>query len=73
MLLILTAAEADAVRGKSGPMAEIVPIPLADGRFVLGSEVLDDPAHAARRATLVNLPAIETKDVEALMPVLKGK
>jgi len=56
--LILTADEADKVRGlsprKSG--AALAPVALKDGRFILGPEVLDDPAHDDVRDFLASLP-----------------
>lgn len=67
--LILTNAEADVVRGKSGPMAEIMPIPLKDGTFIIGTDVFDDPVHANRVGWLKGRPERERKDIEALLPV----
>ncbi|CAB4165289.1 hypothetical protein UFOVP833_44 [uncultured Caudovirales phage] len=68
MLVVLTEAEAAVVRGKSGPMAEIMPIPLKDGTFILGTEVFDDPAHTNRVGWLKGRPECEWKDIEALIP-----
>jgi len=57
-VLILTADEAEKVRGlspsKSG--AVLAPRSLKDGRFILGPEVLDDPAHEDVRDFLASLP-----------------
>ena len=51
-LIILTAAEADKVRGKSFPMAAIDPIALKDGTFMLPIAVLADAAHAKHLSIL---------------------
>ena len=66
-LIILAAAEADKVRGKSFPMAAIEPIPLEDGTFMLGVEVLADPAHAAQSAFLALLPKATVAEKKAVM------
>ena len=66
--IILDKANADIVCGKSGPMAELMPIPLTDGTFILGIEVLEDKAHARHAARLVDLPWKERKDIENLLP-----
>jgi hypothetical protein len=63
--IILTAAEADAVRGASGPFAALDPAALADGvSHVLPEVVLSDPAHAARHAVLSVLPVREVAPEE---------
>ena len=57
-VIVLTAEEADKVRGfsprKSG--AALSPAPIKDGRYILGTEVLDDPAHEDVRDFLASLP-----------------
>ena len=53
--IILTKAEADAIRGKSSPFAAIEPVLLKDGTYVIGDEVLADPAHAALVAKVVGI------------------
>lgn len=55
-MIILTAEEADQVRGLSSPGAALEPRDLGDGRFVLPLEVLDDPAHAEKWETLATFP-----------------
>jgi len=56
-MIVLTASEADAVRGASGAGAALEPVALADGvTFVLPEAVLTDPAHAAHRDYLLGLP-----------------
>lgn len=57
LFIILTEAQADAVRGESSPDAWLVPVPLADGAtWVLPERVLSDPAHASRLEALITLP-----------------
>jgi hypothetical protein len=52
--IVMTAAQAVDVAGYSTPSAQLRPVMLADGiSFILGLEVLDDPAHAAVRDTLL--------------------
>lgn len=57
-LILLTAEQADIVRGPSSvdPAAQIVPRPLMDGRYVLNAAILDAPAHAEHSALLASLP-----------------
>jgi hypothetical protein len=66
-LIILTAAEADAVRGMSTPTAAIEPVALTDGRYMLGDEVLTDPAHAKHLSKLSGLARADVKDIAALL------
>jgi hypothetical protein len=60
MMILLTAEEADQVRGYSDPehMHELMPIPLVDGTFVLSLEVLSDPYHGQKQAFLASKPKI---------------
>lgn len=64
-VIVLTAEQADAVRGLStvAPHAALEPVPLADGRFMLPVEVLSDPAHADKRDLLAPLPQAELADL----------
>lgn len=57
-MIVLTADEAEKVRGMSPKDrgAVLSPVPLKDGRFFLGPEVLDDPAHEDVRDFLASLP-----------------
>ena len=66
-LIILTAAEADAVRGMSTPTAAIEPIALTDGTFMLGDEVLTDPAHAKHLSMLSGLVTADMEDIQNLI------
>jgi hypothetical protein len=65
-LIILTAAEADSVRGKSSSMAAIEPVALKDGTFILNVTVLADPTHAEHLSKLINLTKSDVLSVEAL-------
>jgi hypothetical protein len=67
-LIILTAAEADAVRGMSSPTAAIEPVALKDGTFMLGVEVLTDPAHVKHLSMLSGLATADAQDIAALLP-----
>lgn len=66
-VIILTAAEAEAVRGNSTPIAAIEPVALKDGRFILGVEVLNDPAHAKHLSKLSGLSKSDAKDIASLL------
>ena len=44
--IILTKAEAEALRGKTGDFTALDPQELKDGTFILPAAVLTDPAHA---------------------------
>lgn len=57
-MIILTADEAANVRGRSPKDRgrAIEPVPLKDGRFMLGEEVLDDPSNTDVREFLASLP-----------------
>ena len=64
-MIVLTAEEAEKIKGRSpkdGGCA-LDPVPLKDGRFMLGEEVLDDPAHDDVRELLSSLPR---SDIEKL-------
>lgn len=73
MFLILTSDQADALRGPTAPGAELAPVLLADGEtWVLPAQVLDDPAHVARRAQLDALPRRAVAAEDFPLPVLPG-
>jgi hypothetical protein len=64
-MLILTTEQAALVRGPTSPASRLEPVPLADGKtYVLPEDVLDDPAHAARRDLLAGLPRRAIADDE---------
>ena len=67
-MILLTAGEAEAVRGPSGTVdhAALAPVALIDGRFILPAAVLDDPAHAEHHAMLATLPTEEEEALEDL-------
>lgn len=44
--IVLTKAEAEALRGKTGDFTALDPQELKDGTFILPAAVLTDPAHA---------------------------
>jgi hypothetical protein len=69
MFIVLTAGQADHVRGPSisTPAAALNPIERQGGTFILGVEVLDDPAHIAHREYLEALPQLDGND-EQLPP-----
>lgn len=57
MFIILTEAQADHVRGETGPGAFLDPRALASGtEWVLPVAVLTDPAHASQHDYLSGLP-----------------
>ena len=62
--ILLTAAQAIHVRGPSAvtPSAALVPIERRGGVFVLGADVLVDPAHAAHREYLSMLTQFDAGD-----------
>lgn len=67
-MIILTASEAEKVRGLS-PLkggAALDPVPLKDDTFMLGEQVLDDPAHADVRDLLASLPTVKAVDESLL-------
>lgn len=52
-MIVLTKAQADAVRGESEPYHRIEPRQLDQTpRYIVGEQVLDDPRHATKRSTL---------------------
>ena len=55
-MLILTEAQAEAVRGPTSSFSALDPRPLTDGSFALPVAVLSDPAHAASQDALDGLP-----------------
>lgn len=69
--ILLSANEAGAVRGpsiKTPTLAALQPIALTDGRFILGAEVLTDPAHAKHFAFMSALPTAELVAFANLIP-----
>lgn len=68
MFIILSKAEADAVRGKTSPSTALDPIEMEDGTFILPDVVLTDPAHRTRKAAL---EPMQRKTVSEIEPILK--
>lgn len=60
--LILTASQADEVRGPTVPPAALDPVERQAGVFILGVAVLADPAHAMHHALLSGLPQLDSAD-----------
>lgn len=60
IFILLTAGQAEHVRGPSGgtPSAALFPFEREGGLFLLGVDVLADPAHLAHREYLATLPQI---------------
>ena len=67
--ILLDADQADSVRGPSTPSAALNPIERDGGVFVLGVEVLTDPAHQAHWSYLSALPQLDSAD-PAFPPLL---
>ena len=55
MMLVLTKADADQVRGLTVRGHALAPVALKDGTFVLPMACAGDPYHAARHAVLASL------------------
>lgn len=69
MFIILSAAEAQAVRGKTSPMTAIEPVELKDGSFLLTDDVMSDPAHKTRVKSIEGLSRKAFRDIESLLKV----
>lgn len=64
-LILLTSEQADQVRGLNADgTAELDPRETSGGMFVLGAQVLIDPAHAAHHALLAACPLVDVESVE---------
>ena len=69
LFILLTTAEADAVRGETSPGAWLAPVPLADGiTWVLPCRVLLDPGHEAKWPLLAGLPQGSVAPEEWALP-----
>jgi hypothetical protein len=69
MVIILTEAEADHVRGPTGEGAALAPVALANGtEWVLPVTVITDPAHAIHHDYLDALPQREVTADEFPQP-----
>jgi hypothetical protein len=69
-VVLLTEAEADAIRGPStvSPALAIAPCPLTDGRFLVPADVESDPYHAAHWELLGGLPHDTYANIAHLVP-----
>jgi hypothetical protein len=63
-MIILTETQADQVRGATENGAQLVPIGIKGGLFVLPETVIDDPNHAAHSEFLSSLPTRQVGDEE---------
>jgi hypothetical protein len=62
-MIILTADEANKVRGQTVPGAALAPTPLADGTFALPEAVLSSPAHQVHHTYLRGLPTVPDESI----------
>lgn len=71
MFILLTAEQADHVRGPSENTsgASLEPVERQGGVFILGVEVLTDPAHATHWEYLAPLPQMDSDDPEFPPPI----
>jgi hypothetical protein len=69
-VIMLDSAQADTVRGPAvgAEFHAIVPVALSDGRFYVGTEVLDDPVHAEHHDLLASCPQEDYDAVKGLLP-----
>lgn len=69
-VIVLADEQATEIRGPSAvdPQCAIMPIALTDGRFFVGVEILDDPAHAAHHDMLADLPMVDYETITGLLP-----
>ena len=58
-MIILTAEQADHVRGPTSNGAALMPVPTEDGGFILSENVLEDPNHEMHHEYLSTLPTGE--------------
>ena len=75
MVIILSAAQANVVRGPSGEqptLATLQPVALLDGTFYLGVETLTDPNFAEHQGLLAGLPLVDFSAIQALIPPPPG-
>lgn len=70
VVIHMTAPQAASVTGKSPTAnAMIVPVALTDSTFIVGPEVLADPAFADRKALLLVPPQVDYATLVAVLPV----
>lgn len=62
-MIILTAGQADVVRGETEPGHALDPRQMAAGGFALPVAVLSDPAHEVHHDFLTGLPEMDSDDI----------
>jgi hypothetical protein len=62
LFIIMTAAQADQVRGPTTPPAALDPVERQGAVFILGVAVLSDPVHAMHHELLSGLPQLDSAD-----------
>lgn len=67
----MTYAQAMTVTGPSPTVrdAVLIPVMLTDGTYIVGPEVIADPAYADRKALLQSFPQVDYATLSALVPV----
>lgn len=70
--IVLSATEADAVRGETSPGHVLNPLPLTDGRYVLPVRVLEAPEHLVWREYLLAHGTVEDID-PGLFPTVRSR
>jgi hypothetical protein len=71
LFILLTSGQADAVRGvsESVPYAALDPVEREGDVYILGVEVLADPAHATHHDYLAALPCMDDSDLNFPQPL----
>jgi hypothetical protein len=64
LFILLSPQDAALVSGVSSttPTSVLLPVEFSGGVFVLGAEVLNDPAHVENHAFLASLPRLDRDD-----------
>lgn len=63
--IILTAEQADSIRGTYNGIASLEPVPIGDGRYFLPLAVLEDPNFAEVHEVLLSFPVEEITIIES--------
>jgi hypothetical protein len=71
--IILTAEQADMVRGPTAEGAALAPVPRQGDLSILGVVVLADPAHAEHHEYLATLPVLADDDPAFPPPLLRSR
>lgn len=71
-VILMSAAQCAQVTGPANPPTEppreLRPVPLTDGRCIVGPEVISDPAFADRKALLQSFPQVDYSTLASLVP-----